>query len=203
MAEVTDRSSVPEIPEYSIHIEPLEDLITSDLISVTVTTPQHLDEEQLIMRLHDIHHEQVSAYAEREVQLQALVETLERLVEQQTNELGISQQQKKKLEQSNVELTNTIQEHQQKLEDMKQECHKIEIAHKVREQELCSELKNLRQEKETITRRYYHHAFLAVKLKLRGVVNFDINEMVELAITENVQDDNLNLWLAGKLGLRE
>lgn len=63
------------------------------------------------------------------------------------------------------------------------------------------ETERLRQSNTDLLRKFYWHALLSVKLKLQK--NFSMAEMVDMAISEKVTEEELNGWIATKLGLRE
>lgn len=62
--------------------------------------------------------------------------------------------------------------------------------------------KQFKEQKLVLTRKFYHHAFLAVKLQLVDK-NFSLPELVELAMQEQVEEQQLNAWIAKKLGLEK
>lgn len=63
------------------------------------------------------------------------------------------------------------------------------------------EINAVKEEKALLTRKYYHHAFLAVKLKLVDK-NFSLPELVDMAMKEQVDEKELNNWITKKLGLK-
>jgi chromosome segregation ATPase len=66
-------------------------------------------------------------------------------------------------------------------------------------QELQDQVNNMTEHISELTRKYYHHAFLAAKLAMHK--NFEVPELVECACKEHVDEKDLNIWLVDKLRL--
>jgi molybdopterin converting factor small subunit len=176
---------------------------THDVTSDLKHTSSTYQSELLLARLQEIHQEQIREAADRERQLQALVQTLEKNVDEQHQHIQRLLNDNKRINQQNDTLINAVKEKTEQIIKMHDNIRLFDVKQQQREEEMKIELDKLQKDKETLIYRFYHHAFLAVKLKLQDVVSFDINEMVEQAVAEKVSDRDINVWLATKLGFEK
>ncbi|KAL9644439.1 hypothetical protein ABK040_016566 [Willaertia magna] len=96
---------------------------------------------------------------------------------------------KRKHSTENKEMKNEFESKLQQL----QEQHSSQI------NTLQSEITRLQENENLLLKKYYHHALLAIKLKLE--LNFNLPELLEMAVVERVEEEKFNDWVQQKLQL--
>ncbi|KAL0484150.1 hypothetical protein AKO1_004793 [Acrasis kona] len=242
-----------EVPALDTTNIPDEVVVASNDFT-SVTSPQTDPSSILLAKLQDLHDEDIRKAQEREAQLEELVHTLERQLNEQaqqtkrsneihlanlkevetnnklnienltreldlltsknqkvTNQLAIETESKKLLQEelksSQEKNLSEVQALRAQVTESHNESTRLKqtlLDVETRSQEALTKVMT---ERDDLIRKFYHHAFLAVKLNMEldkssPSVNFDINDMLEQAITENVQEGDLNEWIGRKLNFR-